>query len=100
MKNQEKYPYYMKHWMEFTDRFVNSDKLKCCYCGIPLHQHSVNSLCAININNNNNENDDNDHDENVNNSNHKKFNASRVDEQQRQQVGSKGSSLHYFIPFN
>ena len=85
----------MKHWMELTDRFVtslDSFKLKCCYCGIPLHQQSVNSFCELNTNNTDNEQETN---ENIN-----KFNLSTVEEERQQGFGTKGSGLHYFVPFN
>ena len=85
----------MKHWMELTDRFVSSldsFKLKCVHCGIPLHQQSVNSFCDLNVGN--------EEEENV----MRKMNGlnlSTVDEEEQQkEFGTKGSGLHYFVPFN
>ena len=78
----------MKHWMELTDRFVSSldsFKLKCVYCGIPLHQQSVNSFCDLNVNEEEEEHC-----------------SKKVDEDQNrnQEYGTKGSGLHYFVPFH
>ncbi len=91
----------MKHWMELTDRFVaslDSFKLKCVHCGIPLHQQSVNSFCELNVGD--------EEEENVNalNAAHRKMhglNLSTVDEEEQQrEFGTKVSGLHYFVPFN
>jgi len=68
----------MKHWMELTDKFVSSldsFKLKCVHCGIPMHQQSVNSFCDLNV-------------------------CENADDNVEQEFGAKGSGLHYFVPFH
>lgn len=100
----------MKNWMDLTDRFVHSletFKLKCVYCGIPLHQQSVNSFCELNNNEDIQEMSSknllgniNQNGKNQSNQSNRQSSNQLLPPSNENEFGSKGSGLHYFVPFN
>jgi hypothetical protein len=91
----------MKHWMQLTDRFVaslNSFKLKCEYCQMPLHPQSINTYCQLNMNNIQQRQQTNSN-SNSNSESKKETEFTESQTKSDQAFGAQGSGLHYFVPF-